>query len=35
VMYLHPGLSLISYYVIFLLLLLLKPTGILGKRKNA
>lgn len=35
VMYVHPGLSLIAYYVIFLLLLLVKPTGILGKRKNA
>ncbi len=31
VMYIHPGLSLIAYYIIFLLLLLLKPTGILGK----
>jgi branched-chain amino acid transport system permease protein len=32
VMYIHPGLSLIAYYVIFLLLLLLRPTGILGKK---
>jgi len=31
VMYIHPGLSLIAYYLIFLLLLLIKPTGILGK----
>lgn len=31
VMYIHPGLSLIAYYIIFLLLLLIKPTGILGK----
>ena len=31
VMYIHPGLSLIAYYMIFLLLLLVKPTGILGK----
>jgi len=31
VMYIHPGLSLIAYYVIFLLLLLVKPTGLLGK----
>jgi branched-chain amino acid transport system permease protein len=31
VMYIHPGLSLIAYYIIFLLLLLIRPTGILGK----
>ena len=31
VTYLHPGLSLIAYYAIFLLLLLIKPTGIMGK----
>jgi branched-chain amino acid transport system permease protein len=31
VMYIHPGLSLIAYYFIFLLLLLVKPTGIFGK----
>jgi branched-chain amino acid transport system permease protein len=31
VTYLDPGLSLISYYVIFILLLLVRPTGILGK----
>jgi branched-chain amino acid transport system permease protein len=31
VMHIHPGLSLIAYYVIFLILLLLRPTGILGK----
>jgi branched-chain amino acid transport system permease protein len=27
----EPGLSLVAYYVIFMLLLLAKPTGILGK----
>jgi len=26
-----PGLSLVAYYVIFILLLLVRPTGILGK----
>ena len=31
VMYIHPGLSLIAYYIIFLLLILVKPTGLLGK----
>jgi len=31
VMYIHPGLSLIAYYVIFLLLLILRPKGLLGK----
>jgi len=31
VTYLEPGLSLAAYYVIFMLLLLVKPTGILGK----
>ena len=31
VSYWQPGLSLISYYVLFILLLLVKPTGILGK----
>jgi branched-chain amino acid transport system permease protein len=31
VMYIQPSLSLIAYYVIFLLLLLIRPTGILGK----
>ena len=31
VMYIHPGLALIAYYMIFLLLLLIRPTGILGK----
>ena len=35
VMYVHPGLSLIAFYFIFLLILLVKPTGILGKRSNA
>ena len=32
VMYFHPGLSMIAYFVIFLLLILLKPTGLLGKK---
>jgi branched-chain amino acid transport system permease protein len=31
VTYLQPGLSLVAYYVIFMLLLLVKPTGILGR----
>jgi branched-chain amino acid transport system permease protein len=31
VMYFDTGLSLIAYYVIFILLLLIKPTGIFGK----
>jgi branched-chain amino acid transport system permease protein len=31
VTYLEPGLSLAAYYVLFMLLLLVKPTGILGK----
>ena len=31
VTYLHPGLSMIAYYIIFLLLILLKPKGILGR----
>jgi branched-chain amino acid transport system permease protein len=31
VTYIQPGLSLVAYYVIFMLLLLAKPTGILGK----
>jgi len=31
VMSVDPGLSMIAYYMIFLLLLLVKPTGILGK----
>ena len=31
VTYIDPGLSLIAYYVIFILLLLVKPTGIFGK----
>jgi branched-chain amino acid transport system permease protein len=31
VTYLDPGLSLIAYYVIFMLLLLIRPTGIFGK----
>jgi len=32
VTYIEPGLSLAAYYVIFILLLLVKPTGILGKK---
>jgi len=31
VMYIHPGLSMIAFYIIFLLLLLVKPRGILGR----
>lgn len=31
VTYIQPGLSLVAYYVIFMLMLLVKPTGILGK----
>ena len=31
VTHIEPGLSLVAYYVIFMLLLLTKPTGILGK----
>jgi branched-chain amino acid transport system permease protein len=31
VTYIQPGLSLPAYYILFMLLLLLKPTGILGK----
>lgn len=31
VTYTEPGLSLVAYYVIFMFLLLVKPTGILGK----
>jgi branched-chain amino acid transport system permease protein len=31
VTYIQPGLSLVAYYVIFMLLLVAKPTGILGK----
>ena len=31
VTYIQPGLSLVAYYVIFMILLLAKPTGILGK----
>lgn len=31
VTYFQPGLSLVAYYVIFMLLLLAKPTGILGR----
>jgi branched-chain amino acid transport system permease protein len=31
VTYFEPGLALVAYYLIFILLLLLKPTGIMGK----
>lgn len=31
VTYYEPGLALVAYYLIFILLLLLKPTGIMGK----
>lgn len=31
VTYIEPGLSLVAYYVIFIVLLLVRPTGILGK----
>ncbi|MFC1884608.1 branched-chain amino acid ABC transporter permease [Thermodesulfobacteriota bacterium] len=31
VTYIEPGLALVSYYVIFIVLLLARPTGILGK----
>jgi branched-chain amino acid transport system permease protein len=31
VTYIEPSLALVAYYVIFILLLLVKPTGILGK----
>jgi len=31
VSYIDPGLSLVAYYLIFILLLLVRPTGILGK----
>jgi len=31
VIYFQPGLALVSYYVIFVILLLVRPTGILGK----
>lgn len=31
VSYFEPGLSLVAYYVIFMILLLVKPTGILGR----
>jgi branched-chain amino acid transport system permease protein len=31
VAYIDPGLSLVAYYVIFILLLLVRPTGIMGK----
>jgi branched-chain amino acid transport system permease protein len=31
VTYIEPGLALVAYYVIFIVLLLVKPTGILGK----
>jgi branched-chain amino acid transport system permease protein len=31
VTYIDPGLSFVAYYVIFILLLLVRPKGILGK----
>lgn len=31
VTYVQPGLSLVAYYVLFMVLLLLKPTGIMGR----
>jgi branched-chain amino acid transport system permease protein len=31
VLYIDPSLSLVAYYVIFILLLLIRPTGILGR----
>jgi branched-chain amino acid transport system permease protein len=31
VSYIQPGLSMVAFYLIFLLLLLVKPTGILAK----
>jgi branched-chain amino acid transport system permease protein len=31
VTYIEPGLAMFAYYVIFMLVLLVKPTGILGK----
>jgi branched-chain amino acid transport system permease protein len=31
VTYIDPGLTLIAYYLIFILLLLVRPTGIMGK----
>jgi len=31
VTYFTPGLALVAYYVIFILLLLVKPTGLMGK----
>jgi len=31
VTYIEPSLALIAYYVIFALLLLIKPTGLMGK----
>jgi branched-chain amino acid transport system permease protein len=31
VTYIDPGLSLVSYYLIFILLLLVRPTGIMGR----
>jgi branched-chain amino acid transport system permease protein len=32
VTYIEPGLSLAAYYVIFMLLLIVRPAGILGRR---
>jgi branched-subunit amino acid ABC-type transport system permease component len=30
-MYFEPGLALVAYYAIFVLLLLVRPTGIMGR----
>ena len=32
VTYFQPGLALVAYYVIFIVLLMVKPTGIMGKK---
>jgi len=34
VTYINPALSLVAYYAIFVLLLLIKPAGIMGRRTN-
>jgi branched-subunit amino acid ABC-type transport system permease component len=31
VTFLEPGLALVAYYVIFIILLLIRPTGLLGR----
>jgi len=30
--YVQPGLAVASYYLLFIILLLVRPTGILGKK---